>query len=341
MEAVIPDAGEIADVIEQAIVESAFSGVVRVDVPGRSPLERAAGYADRRWSIPMTTSTRLSIASGTKTFTALVVMSLVESGTLTLTTTARSLLGHDLPLIDDRVTVEHLLAHRSGIGDYFDEDAVGDITDYVMPIPVHRLATAESYLAVLDGFPQVFPPGTAFAYNNGGFVVLALMAERAAGRGYHELVDDLVVRPAGLFDTAFIRCDSLPAGVATGYLDSDGLRTNSLHLPLLGVGDGGLFSTVADMARFWEALYTGGIVSTDAVRAMTEPRSRSAEDERRYGLGFWLDPVGPGVALEGYDAGISFRSVHDPSRGVTYTVIANFPAGAWGVCRALRGLLGA
>jgi CubicO group peptidase (beta-lactamase class C family) len=341
MAAVPPDAGEIADVLDRAIADSAFSGVARVDVPRRSPLERAAGYADRRWSIPMTTTTRLAIASGTKGFTALVVMSLVESGALTLTTTARSLLGDDLPLIDDGVTVEHLLGHRSGIGDYFDEDVVGDITDHVMPIPVHRLATADSYLTVLDGFPQVFPPDTAFAYNNGGFVVLALMAERAAKREYHELVHDLVVQPAGLVDTAFIPCDSLPGGVATGYLDSDGLRTNSLHLPLLGVGDGGLFSTVADMARFWEALYDGQIVSRDAVQAMTEPRSRSTEDERRYGLGFWLDQVGPGVALDGYDAGISFRSVHDPSSGVTYTVISNFPAGAWSVCRALRGLLGA
>lgn len=341
MAAVIPDAGEIADVVERAIADNSFSGVVRVDVPERPPLERAAGYADRRWSIPMTTTTRLSIASGTKGFTALVVMSLVESGAMTLATTARSLLGDDLPLIDDGVTVEQLLAHRSGIGDYFDEEAFGDIADYVVPIPVHRLTSAESYLAVLDGFPQVFQPGTAFAYNNGGFVVLALLAERAAGRDYHELVHDLVIRPAGLEDTAFIPCDSLPGGVAVGYLDADGLRTNSLHLPLLGVGDGGLVSSVADMSRFWEALYAGRLVSTDAVRAMTEPRSRNTEDDRRYGLGFWLDPVGPGVALDGYDAGISFRSVHDPSSGVTYTVIANFPAGAWGICRALRGLLGA
>ena len=68
--------------------------------------------------------TRFGIASGTKGLTALAVVSLIEAGSLELSTTARSVLGADLPLIDDAVTIEHLLSHRSGIGDYFDEDAV-------------------------------------------------------------------------------------------------------------------------------------------------------------------------------------------------------------------------
>ena len=64
--------------------------------------------------IAMTTDTQLGMASGSKTFTALVVMRLVEEGLLDLSTTARQVLGADLPLIADDVTVEHLLSHRSG-----------------------------------------------------------------------------------------------------------------------------------------------------------------------------------------------------------------------------------
>ena len=56
-------------------------------------------------------------------------------------------------------TVEHLLAHRSGIGDYFDEDVFSDFTDYVLPVPVHELASTEDYLAVLAGHPARFAPG--------------------------------------------------------------------------------------------------------------------------------------------------------------------------------------
>ena len=159
-------------------------------------------------------------------------MALVERGTLALGTTARSLLGDDLPLVADDVTVEHLLAHRSGIGDYFDEEAVTDITDYVMPVPVHELATTEQYLPVLDGHETRFPAGERFSYNNGGYVVLALLAERASGVGFHELVRTLVCEPAGMVDTAFLRSDELPGRAALGYLAADGLRTNVLHLPV-------------------------------------------------------------------------------------------------------------
>jgi CubicO group peptidase (beta-lactamase class C family) len=94
-------------------------------------------------------------------------MSLVEGGELGLTTTARSLLVADLPLIDDRVTVEHVLAHRSGIGDYLDEDELADNNDYVLTVPSHELATTEQFLAVLDGHPMKYEPGERFAYCNG------------------------------------------------------------------------------------------------------------------------------------------------------------------------------
>ena len=216
--------GELADRVDAAIAACDFSGVIRVDRDGGVALERASGFADRRWSIPMTTTTRLSTASATKGFTALVVMSLVESKQLALDTPARTLLGRDLPLIDDGVTIEHLLGHTSGIGDYLDEEAQSDISDHVMRVPVHQLDSAEAYLAVLDGFAQVSPPGAQFVYNNGGYVVLALLAERAAGRSYHDLVDELVVQRAGLADTSFIRSDAMPANLATGYLDREGRR---------------------------------------------------------------------------------------------------------------------
>ena len=150
-----------------------------------------------RDSVPVALRTRFGIASGSKAFTALTVIALVSDRRLSLDTPAREVLGSDLPLIDDAVTVEHLLAHRSGIGDYLDEDVVGAITDYVMTVPVHRLETTEDFIAVLDGHPQVSTPGKRFAYNNGGYVVLALLAERASGVAFHELVRQRVFDPPG------------------------------------------------------------------------------------------------------------------------------------------------
>ena len=161
--------------------ETGFSGVVRVDRGDRVEIVKAYGVADRSYDIPNEVDTRFAVASGTKGLTALTVVSLVEDGTLQLATTARSVLGKDIPLVDNGVTVEHLLAHRSGIGDYLDEELDLDLEEYLMPVPTHELATTEDYLAVLDGHPPKFAPGERFAYCNSGYVVLALIAERATG----------------------------------------------------------------------------------------------------------------------------------------------------------------
>jgi CubicO group peptidase (beta-lactamase class C family) len=131
-------------------------------------------------------------------------------------------LGDDLPLIDDAVTVEHLPAHRSGIGDYFDEEVITDVSAYVLPVPAQFLRDTEQYLAALAGFPQKFPPGTRFSYCNAGFVVLALIAERVSDVPFHDLVDKRVRKPAGHEDTDFLRSDSLGERTAIGYLPIDG-----------------------------------------------------------------------------------------------------------------------
>lgn len=203
----------------------------------------AFGYADRAYGIPNTVDTQFATASGVKGLTAIVAV-----GTLPLSLRVRELLGGDLPLVDDRVTVEHLLRHMSGIGDYLDEEVHGNFEEYLMPVPPHELSTTTAYLAVLEGHPQKFTPGERFSYSNSGFVLLALLAERATGRSFYELVDEFVCQPACMGDTAFLRSDSLPGTAAIGYL-SDG-RTNVFHLPVRGSGDGGIYTCAADMARF-------------------------------------------------------------------------------------------
>jgi CubicO group peptidase (beta-lactamase class C family) len=309
--------------------QTGFSGVVRIDRSGNIELAKAYGSADRGHEISNTMDTQFGLASGTKGLTALAVVSLIEDGSLDLTTTARSVLGADLPLIDGAVTIEHLLSHRSGIGDYLDEETVDDRTEYLMPISVHELATTEQYLAVLDGHGTVFPPGERFVYNNGGFVVLALIAERTSGVPFHELVRRRVCEPAGIGDTEFLRSDELPGRAAMGYLTVDGPRTNVFHVPVRGNGDGGIYSTAADISSLWRAFFGGRTVSSDWVAEMVRPRSDPQEESLGYGLGFWLHASSDVVELHGYDAGVSFRSTHDPATTTTCTVISNTTEGTW------------
>jgi CubicO group peptidase (beta-lactamase class C family) len=330
-------AARLTEIVAGAADEG-FSGAVRVSVDGELVHESVAGMADRAHQIPITLDTRLAIASGAKPFTALTVLALVERGELTLDTPARALLGDDVPALDDGVTVEHLLAHRSGFADYLDEEQLDDVRDYVLTVPTHRLAVPDDYLVLMDGLAMRSEPGAEFVYNNGGYVLLAVLAERAAASAYHDLVDELVCRPAGLTSTGFPFSDEPTGDVATGYLDAEGLRTNVLHLPRRGLGDGGIATTVADIDRLWHALFAGTIVSPDLVTRMTTAQGFE-EDGDGYGWGCSVVDDGAGVGFGGYDPGISFASRHTPATGTSWTVISNHTDGAWPVVRAIRAAL--
>lgn len=141
--------------------------------------------------------------------------------------------------------------------------------------------------------------------------------------------------------TDFYRTDALPGTAAESYVHLGGQwRSNVFHLPVLATGDGGIYSTAADLTAFWTALFDGRIVPADVVAEMVRPRSRAPEDPRRYGLGLWLHESTDALWLEGYDAGVSFRSVHDPGTRTTHTVIGATDAGAWPLSKLLNAELG-
>jgi len=331
----------LPDAVAQTVAEvaTAFTGVVTVDGSQGREFELASGLANRALEVPMRVTTRFGVASGSKTYTAIIILRLAERGMLSLTEPVRTWLGDDLPLVAPEVTLEHLLTHTSGIGDYLDEEIL-ELEDYVLSVPVHTLVTSEDFVPVIDGFPQREEPGTAFRYNNGGLVVASIIAERVTGQSYAELVDAEVVEPAGLTGTGVLRLDTLPGDAAMGYVLSAGDQVNVLHLPVVATGDGGAFTTADDSLRLWNALVGGALVSPEHLASMTRPRNYSDEEDMRYGLGMWLHATGPALIMEGCDIGQSYRSWHDPSTGLTATVLSNTADGVWPMVRALSPLFG-
>lgn len=323
-----------AEAVEAAAAEAFFSGVVSIDGSAGPVFAMARGFAHRGLGIPTSEQTRFALASGSKTFTALGVLRLVESGLVDLADPVRPILGSDLPLIDDAVTIEQLLAHTSGIGDYLDESALGDINDFVLDVGVHTLAETAGFLPVLARRPQVFTPGERFEYCNGGYVVLALVIERVTGVGFHDWVEREVLQRAET-TAAYLRSDELPGDAALGYLFDEGDRTNVLHLPVRGNGDGGAYATAGDLDRFWLALLADRIVGAHLRQAMVRPRHEIPGELLHYGLGVYVDPPTGVLAMEGHDAGVSMFSAHDPTTGTTATVLANTSEGAWPIARVL------
>ncbi|MEO8178790.1 MAG: serine hydrolase domain-containing protein [Deltaproteobacteria bacterium] len=325
--------------LDRTIEETSFSGVVQVAHAGRILYARAAGFAERAQRVPNTLDTQFAIASGTKALTALALMSLIAEGRLALDTEVHGVLGQQHELVARAVTVRQLLAHTSGMGDYLDESAITDIEDYMLEVPVERLACPADFVPLLAGRPTQFLPGTKFAYCNSGYVLLALLIEVVSGRSYYDVVQERVCAPAGMQATSFLRLDELPGSAAIGYLPKRGWRSNHLHVPVRGAGDGGAYSTAGDVARLWTALFAGRIVPSALVQEMIRPQHDSGPAARRYGLGFWLTSARAAVQLEGSDAGISFRSSFEPTTGLLYSVLSNTTSGAWPVVRQLEALL--
>ena len=136
-------------------------------------------------------------------------------------------------------------------------------------------------------------------------------------------------------DTEFLRSDELPGRAALGYLATDGVsRTNVFHLPVRGSGDGGIYSTVADIAVVLDRALRRPDRAGGPGRRAGAAAQRAATDSAS---GF---PSENAVALEGSDAGVSFRSVHNPVRRITHTVISNESDGAWPIARLLEERLG-
>ena len=185
---------------------------------------------------------------------------------------------------------------------------------------------------MLDGHPTKFAPDERFGYCNGGYVVLALIAERASGTPFHELVHAARVPTGG-----DARQGVPPLGRAArrvprlGYLDGDGRVAQQCLPPAVrGTGDGGA-TRRRRTSRVSGARFRRPDRLARRVEAMVRPRSDVREvDALRAGL--WLHASTDAVLLVGGDAGVSFYSVHDPQAGLTYTVLANRRTGPGRSC---------
>ncbi len=314
-----------------------FSGAVVVHRGGEAIVDLARGMADRVARREVTSATAFGLASITKGFTAVGVATMVEDGSLSWDTTVDEL--SDLfPMIDRGVTVEQLLSHTSGIGDYLDEELLGDIDDEVMTAPVRELVDPEAYLPMLLGHPQRETPGTVFRYNNSGFVVLSILMG-AAGPGFRNIVESRILEPTMMTSSGFFDVAALPEHAAVGYL-TDG-RTNVTHLPARGAGDGGMYTTASDLLLFWAALERGAVLPAATVGRLTGATGNTIDAARnrqglRYGLGFWRDEPLDLVFLVGMDAGVSACTGVHRSTDTVYAVLSNTSSGAWPVTKAIE-----
>ncbi|MCX7772162.1 MAG: beta-lactamase family protein, partial [Clostridia bacterium] len=196
-------------VLEQ-ILDEDFSGVIRIRKKGADAFCRAYGYADKSNGLRNEIHTRFPIASGSKVFTAVAILQLVEKGGVQLDTTLGDIMSKELGIIDLSVTLHQLLTHTSGIPDYFDEDVMETYEELWADFPMYKIRKPADLLPLFIHKPMQYAPGLKFKYNNSGFVLLALVIEKLTGLSFDQYVQENILYPCEMMDTGHVELDRLP-----------------------------------------------------------------------------------------------------------------------------------
>jgi len=248
-----PDAtvAKIVAAADKAATDGRFSGVVLVAKDGAPLLSRAWGMSDAAGTTPNRPDTKFNLGSINKIFTHIAIGQLAAAGKLSLTDT----ISKHLPTLAvpsaDKITIEQLLQHRSGLGDIFGPKFMASR---------ESLTTLSQYVPLFANTPLEFEPGTSQRYSNAGFVVLGLIIEKLSGQTYYDYVRDHITKPAGMIDTASYAVVENVPNRATGLTKRgpDGplpaSQSNVRTLPARGSSAGGGYSTAADLLRFSQAL---------------------------------------------------------------------------------------
>ncbi|MCR8641993.1 beta-lactamase family protein [Paenibacillus sp. N1-5-1-14] len=321
----------IEDIIHKHNETLPFSGAVLVRDKS-SVFEKGYGYANRSEHILNRTDTRFGIASGCKIFTAVAICQLVQEGLLSFDTYLKDCLDHSFPEFDPGITIHHLLTHSSGVPDYFDEDVMGSFEELWKDTPMYSLQSPTDFLPLFQSKPMQFAPGERFSYNNAGFILLGLIVEQRSGMAFTDYVESRIFQKCGMLDSGYYRMDQLPERTANGYIDQDDRtwRTNIYSLPIKGGPDGGAFTTVCDLIKFWDALFNHQLLSPEITNRMLIPHEQEGE-QTYYGYGVWIlkrDNKIFKYFVMGSDPGVIMQSSVYPESKIHAHIIGNINKGA-------------
>ncbi|ASK60769.1 penicillin-binding protein [Virgibacillus phasianinus] len=332
--------GKMDHAIENAAMDTDFSGTVYMKKGNNVIHQSAYGYANRAERIANNVDTRFGVASGCKLFTAIAICQLVEQGRLSFHTRLKDCLTIDFPNLDESVTIHHLLTHSSGIADYFDEEEMDDFEELWKNQPSYLLKKTTDFLPMFQDKDRMFQAGEKFHYNNAGYIVLGLIIEQCTGRSFTDYVESAIFRECGMYNSGYFSLDGLPENTANGYIDKeDGTwRTNQFSIPIKGGPDGGAFITAPDMLKLWEDLFSHQLLSKKYTDALLSPQIMVKNDVY-YGYGVWINKRNDRIFkyhVMGYDPGVNFRSSVYPDQNIKLVVASNKESGSFDVTKLIE-----
>ncbi|MGP0018365.1 MAG: serine hydrolase [Candidatus Sulfotelmatobacter sp.] len=274
-------AAKIASLMSALHERGQFNGAVLVAARGSVIYRGAFGKANFQTNTDLTPETPLCLASVTKQFTAMAIMILAEEGKLDYDdSVSKYVREFSRSERMSKITVRQLLTHTSGIPDFGDL-AVDD-----------SLLTQEGLIEVLLQKESLFSSaGQKYRYSNPGYVLLAIVVERVSGQSFSDFLEQKVFKPLGMGST-FVYDNPLKRNrqAATGYDQfgqEDDVQATSIP------GDGGIYSTVDDLLKWDQALYTDKLVPQSALAVAFTP-GKVEEGSSTYGFGWNVGDKGGG-----------------------------------------------
>jgi D-alanyl-D-alanine carboxypeptidase len=297
-----PDLAGLREVLRTAERRGAPGAMARID-DGDSVLRASVGVADRATGRALADTDRFRVGSITKTFTAVVLLQLADEGKLDLDASVDRYLPGLLP--DRRITVRHVLSHRSGLYDYTDEM-------FARTVPGFEAVRTKvfTYRQLVDRSLRHAPtgkPGGAYSYSNTNFVVAGMLVEKLTGRPVATAYQERIFTPLKLRDTFYVHPDTaLPGRHARGYLTPDtpgaALVDATRQTASWAQSAGAIISTTRDLNTFYSALLRGKLTSAAGLQQMR--RWVPAGTAQAYGLGLRRRDLSCGVSVYGHTGAV-------------------------------------
>ncbi len=345
---------EINNLIEDLSRHDAFSGTVLIAKDDDIIYQKSTGLSNKEKNTQNNIETKFCIGSMNKMFTSVAIAQLVEKGKLNFTD---KLITH-LPNLPQKtfgdITIEQLLTHSAGTGDFFAFPKFETIAD--------TAKTISTYVNIGIDEPLLFKPGSKVKYSNYGFVLLGAVIEKVSNMTYYDYVKKNIFDVADMKNTDSYERDMMHENLAIGYalppqmpnqgpmlIEKDIKRENNNKLlEVKGNSAGGGYSTVLDLNKFSKALLSGNLLSKKMVDYITKGKvvllpalPHANLPEVKYGYGFCETYknshrfIGHTGGAPGVDANLEIY----PDLGYTVIVLSNYDRAIMPIMKLIEDIL--
>ena len=293
-------AARIDRVLERYLAHHMFSGSVLVAEAGEVIYQKGHGLANREWGTPHDPHVKFGVASLTKSFTAILAMQLVQAGKLD---TAKVIAAYlpDYPSPNGRrITLHHLLAHRSGIPHYIQIPGWFE-GKFKQPIDDGE------FLKIITALDLNFEPGSNQRYSNSNYFILGLIIEKVTGQSYDAVLHGNILKPLGMAESGCDHRGDILTKRAPAYVWSpDGGYRNADYVNMeVFKGTAGIYTTVGDLFKLDQALYSEKLLSRASKEILFNPEAPygwNVEQRQLKGGSEPRETIGYNGSINGFDA---------------------------------------